>query len=765
MRNAFTLMGVALALWLTACGKSGPELGSSLNFAAAFGWGGYVDTDLSFSEFFDEDHTLVARFMPQHPRAYAGPILAENGTGTFFVGQQSHTKTNSRLVMAIGDQQQDYEAFLAANTWHHLAVVRSGNTFRLYLDGQHLGPDVVIDSTTTQLPGGSAKLRLARRTSGKTLSFDGSNRVPQFYGLIDDVAVFDRALSAAAIQTLLADYPRLNETLLGPQWGLTAAWTFDSKTPSGGTLAAAFDRPASFHSPAEDGASYEGVGDLLPAQKVPASQLRDSAVDAKFLLPPFHQNTYYLPFMQGQIWEVWYGNSTLNSHYGYAAFAWDFRLGSTSVNTAHENAQPTSCDQPLYAVTAGAISATEDDLYEAEFKDGKNYLRISAAPAEEVSYLHLRTSSVADAGLEAGDQVQSGQLVARVGTRKADNCHLHFGSRSDTVTIPLAFSDYEASDDNGQTWHHVARGVPQHGQWVRRTGENTGPSIKITQPADGASVWYGGLGEPFAAEVSDLEDGDSCCPVSWSSDQDGFLGTGKHITVGLSVGTHVITAKTQDSHGAVATDSITMTAVNVAPTVLITAPKQGATLASNKTWLFQAAGHDVNEPGNALCNSIVWSSSVPGDPMLAGCEPQVAFATLGQRTWTVTATDALGAQGSAQVTIDVTQGPELWVTITQPTAESGFLPTDDIELAGTISQAFELPATYRWSVSTDQVNYTSIASGDIQTSGGGSKIVPQQTWQAGWGYEGQVVYLSLVVEAQNGTVATVVQITIIPIPK
>jgi hypothetical protein len=42
---------------------------------------------MQFPEFFSKNHTLMARFMPQYPKAYEGPFIAENGTGTFGVGQ------------------------------------------------------------------------------------------------------------------------------------------------------------------------------------------------------------------------------------------------------------------------------------------------------------------------------------------------------------------------------------------------------------------------------------------------------------------------------------------------------------------------------------------------------------------------------------------------------------------------------------------------------------------------------------------------------
>jgi len=78
--------------------------------------------------------------------------------------------------------------------------------------------------------------------------------------------------------------------------------------------------------------------------------------------------------------------------------------------------------------------------------------------------------------------VRAGQRLAAVGDTGANPgaFHLHFGlgNAADTpqnhqpfVTIPASFTDYEASDDQGKTWHKVKRGVPQNGQWVRRKGK------------------------------------------------------------------------------------------------------------------------------------------------------------------------------------------------------------------------------------------------------------------------------------------------------
>lgn len=698
-RTAGTTL-VALALLLAACGGPSGQ-GTNLNFAAAFGWGGHTDTDLAFSEFFAGDHTLVARFMPQHPKAYAGPILAENGSGTYFVGQESHTKTDPRLVLAVGSQRRSYEVELTAETWHHLAVVRTGDTFRLYLDGDALAPELVVNPADLDLPAGDATLRLARRTDGQTFPFDGGDRVPQFYGLVDDVGLFGHALDAGQIDALRNDHPRLSESLLASPWNLEAAWTFDSTTPSGAGLPPAFARPATFHSPADDGVAYEGVGELLPAQKVPASQTRDSTTDATFLLPPFHRSTYHLPFQAGQEWEIWFGNETLNSHYGYAAFTWDVRLADTSGDSHLENAEPTSCDQPLYAMASGTMTAVDDGNYNPTDKDKSNSMRFQAAPDELVSYLHIRDGSTSDTGLQAGDPVASGQLVAQVGTRASNNCHLHFGVRSETVTIPIAFRDYEASDDQGQTWYHVDRGVPGHGQWVRNVGDNTAPTIQIVAPADGSAFWYGGLGQPFEAVVADAEDGGVCCGVRWTSDGDGFLGTGTQTYLALSPGTHIVTARAQDSQGATAVDSITVTAENVAPSVTIVDPEPDATLYRDTPYVFDADVNDVNEPLGDLCAATEWTSTA-GDPALNGCAPLATFTSNGFRTLTVTVTDEHGLTGTATVDVEVVDPPPTGpphVTILEPSDGAGLQPNDSHALEGTATDPDGgTPLAYEWYV-------------------------------------------------------------------
>ncbi|NNL54002.1 MAG: hypothetical protein HKP32_02485, partial [Woeseia sp.] len=87
------------------------------------------------------------------------------------------------------------------------------------------------------------------------------------------------------------------------------------------------------------------------------------------------------------------------------------------------------------------------------------------------------------------------------------------------------------------------------------TGGNTVPVVAINSPADGSSFEeYDTIN--FLASASDAEDGDLSSSISWSSDLDGYLGTGDDIFAMLSIGSHVITASVTDSASFVGSETI-----------------------------------------------------------------------------------------------------------------------------------------------------------------------------------------------------------------
>lgn len=76
---------------------------------------------------------------------------------------------------------------LKAAAWHHVAVTYDGGTMRVYVNGRLEGSK----SSSRSLPNTSAPLRLGTTSRG----------ISPYAGLLDDVAVYSRALSGATVQS------------------------------------------------------------------------------------------------------------------------------------------------------------------------------------------------------------------------------------------------------------------------------------------------------------------------------------------------------------------------------------------------------------------------------------------------------------------------------------------------------------------------------------------------------------------------------------
>jgi hypothetical protein len=123
---------------------------------------------------------------------------------------------------------------------------------------------------------------------------------------------------------------------------------------------------------------------------------------------------------------------------------------------------------------------------------------------------------------------------------------------SSTVTY-LSSGDHTitlvATDSNGAT------GTDS----VVVTVENTIPTATITHPATASSYANGSL-VIFTGAGTDAEDGNLYgAALVWTSDLDGFIGTGRSFSIStLSVGTHRITLTVTDKSGAAAVITITV---------------------------------------------------------------------------------------------------------------------------------------------------------------------------------------------------------------
>jgi hypothetical protein len=407
--------------------------------ALGLSWKGHVDTNLAFSEFFGANHTIALRFMPQYPNTYEGPLVAENGSGQFVIGQGDWLggTSGTKLYLAVGSQARNYNVTLTAGQWHHLAVVATSTSthrvFTLYLNGTALGSPLYVALSDAQLPGAGSTLRFGKRTTGQTIN----GRNAQYYGFIDDVAIFNRALSTAEIQSL--NNSVLN--LTGSESGLVAGYTFNT-----GSLPASLSRPVSL---------------LSGAERIDVSTNRNNAADAPNLPVPSQHVEMTLPFPAGEAWEVIQGyDEAGGSHKGYASFCWDLVLA--------DQPQSASNGKPFHAAAPGTVVT----VAESNSPGGAtNLIEVQQSVGEIAGYLHLKKDTALPA---AGATVIREQNLAQVGDTGASigAYHLHFAMTDKKdgtpgfVTFPIAFSHYEVRDAAG-VWHYVYRGVPKSGDVIR----------------------------------------------------------------------------------------------------------------------------------------------------------------------------------------------------------------------------------------------------------------------------------------------------------
>jgi Concanavalin A-like lectin/glucanases superfamily len=446
----------------------------SLNYAAAFRWHGYMDTNLAFSEFMGADHTVTAWFMPQYPNGYIGPVVTVNGTGNYFIGQGNYETgvVGAKLRVVVGDAEAHYtlptsfsDNVSYLGRWQHVALVRKktiqggfwSTKVVLYLNGARKekdgGGDLTIGSTlfyNSSLPQGTLRLGASDP--------DPATAKSQFYGFVDDVAVFDRALTESEIMDLYHA-----KRLTGSEADLLAGYTFDTLTPAGHPLPVALGRPVTV---------------VAPAYKALVSQTRLNTTDAPNLPFPSQAKTLQLPFIIGQVWKVAQGYGGTISHNGTAVFSYDFALAGVDGNDQPVDLpDASSAGQPLLSATDGTVTEYFDpgdlDPSDGDDQDYYNYLYLQTAPNERLTYLHIQSGSPSQALMSYGPPpfaIEADTHLADVGYGNGYHLHLS-GTSGSGVTHPRGFSNYEYYDPVNQAWYYVSwqqKRVPRQGQYIRR---------------------------------------------------------------------------------------------------------------------------------------------------------------------------------------------------------------------------------------------------------------------------------------------------------
>ena len=128
-------------------------------------------------------------------------------------------------------QIEDYDyTKITPNQWHHYAMVKTGNSYQWYVDGIAQGSPVTINyNETTPIP-----FNIGGDDDNET---PGGRENEHFEGFIDDVVLYDRALSAREIQNLGAGIYISPPTTAQEDWRMLHFGTLENT----GTAADSYD--------------------------------------------------------------------------------------------------------------------------------------------------------------------------------------------------------------------------------------------------------------------------------------------------------------------------------------------------------------------------------------------------------------------------------------------------------------------------------------------------------------------------------------------
>ncbi|MGI9201745.1 MAG: immunoglobulin-like domain-containing protein, partial [Woeseiaceae bacterium] len=187
---------------------------------------------------------------------------------------------------------------------------------------------------------------------------------------------------------------------------------------------------------------------------------------------------------------------------------------------------------------------------------------------------------------------------------------------------------------------------------------NAAPTVTITAPANN-SDFDSGTSINFEAGATDAEDNDNPLSnqITWSSDVNGALGTGRSINVStLSVGSHVITAAVTDSDGSPGSDSISVTINNTAPTITITGDNPASVLQGAN---YSDAGATASDAEDGNLTGSINTTGLPLNTAVAGLQVDAV-------TYEVTDSNGSSVQVTRDVNVLANTAPNITITGANP---------------------------------------------------------------------------------------------------
>lgn len=385
-------------------------------------------------------HTIAVRYLPQFEAISLAPMVSvSSGTAFWLAIAEEKIQLNLRgsLCEIALDRAVRWDGpSVPVPRWRHLAVtVDAARAVRVYQDALPVAAGYCARAGNARVSG---TLLLGRRQMV-------DNVQPQFYGLLDDVVLYDRVLAAVDIAKVVA-----------------------GAEPPGSIAKLDFEGPG----------GQPGI--------VTITANHDAAIDRRSFLQPTIKFDY-LPFQSGDVWRViqaW--NNGNGSHSGQAAFSLDLSWVSPSDVAAHRNT-PQALTQGR-AVTA-VQTATIDEMLGGAGPCTSNYVRLRIGPEAFAVYHHLMivvpfaTGGTVAAQTPLGFAGDTGLTTTGVCRplaccHRQNDDHLHF-ALGNTHPRPYIFTRYQMSTDQGRSWRVVSNDFPYRDQWIRATSGEPFPRCQI----------------------------------------------------------------------------------------------------------------------------------------------------------------------------------------------------------------------------------------------------------------------------------------------
>lgn len=322
-------------------------------------------------------------------------------SGEWAIENDSGGGDGSTLAMGIwGDRLNTTQATWTAGTWYHVVYVvdSTGGVFEVYVNG---GLD------NSKAPGSS----IASTTNGLYIGGEGANNVQYVDGTIADARIYNRALSAAEIQTLHdwghGDYANPPGSSDGgvAYWSLdedtgttaTDAWGTNDGTVSGATVGVSGVRDTAY--------SFDGTDDSIGIS--PAVSGQTSGTVSFWISPDFNggdANQYrlydeqgtgeftFLKYTDGLLYAGWNTNadyrvttdaSTIfyQGVWSHLALTWDATETALYVNGARRSAGGSPTTDTMSSASIGKKADVANVYYAGDLDDVRLYNR-ALSPAE-----------------------------------------------------------------------------------------------------------------------------------------------------------------------------------------------------------------------------------------------------------------------------------------------------------------------------------------------------------------------------------------------